>query len=138
MPKEIVESWSDHEPYHVKVGWTPDHSVQVGVEADEGRSLFWLLLGIGSAFDAEQTNRRLDELGRAVREIVERNAALGDDQKGRPALPDHQVGADLLNALDTMTIIEYSGVWSTLDRGGCNRLIKLLRRARDAAYGADE
>lgn len=28
--------------------------------------------------------------------------------------------------------------WATLDRHGLNRLIRSLRKARDAAYGADE
>ena len=31
----------------------------------------------------------------------------------------------------------WSGTHSTLDRAGINRLIRVLRRARDAAYGAD-
>ena len=32
---------------------------------------------------------------------------------------------------------EWDGYCSTLDRTGINRLIRALRRARDAAYGAD-
>ena len=32
----------------------------------------------------------------------------------------------------------YTGVWSTLNREGVNRLIRVLRRARDQAYGRDE
>lgn len=28
-------------------------------------------------------------------------------------------------------------LWMDLDRDGCNRLIRSLRKARDAAYGAD-
>ncbi len=31
----------------------------------------------------------------------------------------------------------FTGLWGTLDRAGCNRLIRALRRARDQAYGAD-
>jgi hypothetical protein len=38
--------------------------------------------------------------------------------------PDHPAGA--------------TGLWSTLDRAGCNRLIRTLRKARDAAFGRDE
>ncbi len=33
---------------------------------------------------------------------------------------------------------EFTGLWGTLDREGCNRLIAAVRRARDAAYGRDE
>lgn len=29
------------------------------------------------------------------------------------------------------------GFFATLDRAGCNRLIKAVRRARDGAFGAD-
>ncbi len=35
-------------------------------------------------------------------------------------------------------IAEFKGVWGTLDRAGCNRLIRVLRRARDQAFGGDE
>lgn len=30
-----------------------------------------------------------------------------------------------------------SGLWMGLDREGCNRLIRSVRKARDAAYGQD-
>jgi hypothetical protein len=32
----------------------------------------------------------------------------------------------------------FNSVWATLDRGGVDRLIRTLRKARDAAYGRDE
>lgn len=32
---------------------------------------------------------------------------------------------------------QFCGYFTTPDREGCNRLIRALRRARDAAYGAD-
>lgn len=32
---------------------------------------------------------------------------------------------------------QYTGLWSNLDRDGCNRMIRLIRRARDGAYGSD-
>jgi len=31
-----------------------------------------------------------------------------------------------------------AGLWSDLDRQGCNDLIRILRRARDSAFGRDE
>ena len=34
--------------------------------------------------------------------------------------------------------VDSHGLWGTLDRAGCNRLIKAVRHARDAAYGRDE
>lgn len=39
---------------------------------------------------------------------------------------------------DGETPADFSGLWGTLDRDGCNRLIRTVRRARDAAFGADE
>lgn len=33
---------------------------------------------------------------------------------------------------------EFRSLWGTLDRAGCNRLIRAVRRARDQAYGRDE
>jgi len=30
------------------------------------------------------------------------------------------------------------GLWADLDRQGCNDLIRILRRARDSAFGRDE
>jgi hypothetical protein len=32
----------------------------------------------------------------------------------------------------------FTGLWGTLDRAGCNRLIRVLRQARDQAFGKDE
>lgn len=36
------------------------------------------------------------------------------------------------------TPASFKGLWGTLDRAGCNRLIRALRQARDAAFGRDE
>ncbi len=33
---------------------------------------------------------------------------------------------------------EFRSLWGTLDRAGINRMIAVLRRARDQAYGKDE
>ncbi len=32
----------------------------------------------------------------------------------------------------------FTSLWGTLDRAGCNRMIKMLRKARDEAFGRDE
>lgn len=32
---------------------------------------------------------------------------------------------------------DHRSLWMDLDRAGCNRLIRSLRKARDVAYGAD-
>ncbi len=35
-------------------------------------------------------------------------------------------------------LARFTGLWGTLDRRQINRLIKMLRKARDEAYGRDE
>jgi hypothetical protein len=49
---------------------------------------------------------------------------LGQVMPGLGATPDSPAG--------------FTGLWATLDRSGINRLIKMLRKARDEAYGRDE
>lgn len=44
-----------------------------------------------------------------------------------------QVGVD-----ETPAVVGETGAWVTLDRHGCNDLIRILRRARDAAFGRNE
>jgi len=47
---------------------------------------------------------------------------------------DVQIGVDPL----TGNVAADSGLWADLDRQGCNDLIRILRRARDSAFGRDE
>ena len=44
-----------------------------------------------------------------------------------------QVGVDVEGAE-----VGESGLWADLDRKGCNDLIRVVRRARDSAFGRDE
>ncbi len=52
----------------------------------------------------------------------------GQEEHVPPGHPD-AVGAKLPS---------FQSLWASLDRAGCNRLIRTLRRARDSAYGSDE
>lgn len=128
MPREKITATS--EPFHVKVGWSPvGHDVQVGVEADPlfppgsplpSPSLFQALLC------DEETTRRLGVAARSLPDFTH------PDEAG-----DKSLGRAILGLLDDVTG-GYRGVWSHLDRQGCNNLIRVLRRARDAAFGRDE
>lgn len=121
MPKEVIGSATD--PFEVEVGWSADKDVQVGVELCGERSLFWQFLG----------------------HTIEDRAKLGD-QVRRLALvnyeDDEQLGIAVLNLLDVCASAPgpfgYQGIHATLDRGGVNRLVRALRRARDSAFGKDE
>ncbi|MBQ1047868.1 hypothetical protein KBX50_05265 [Micromonospora sp. C51] len=39
---------------------------------------------------------------------------------------------------ENQTPADFKGVWGTFDREGINRAIRVLRRARDSAFGRDE
>lgn len=126
MPKETVKAMVP--PYDVKVGWSRDGDVQVGVEERDGRSLLWQIFGT-----PENRHRILKGLGEMGLLHAE----------GIPVTPNAQ-GDELVNAL--FNLIEsgedckytYAGVWATLDRTECNELIRLVRKARDQAFGRDE
>lgn len=121
MPREVVHCDG---PFHVKVGWAADREVQVGIEGDEGRSLNWLLYG---------DDATLEFIGTRVYD--------GALDRGRFApMTAVELGRVIMNVLDCVPGRDgtgYLGVWATMDRAGINRLVRLLRRARDAAFGAD-
>lgn len=55
---------------------------------------------------------------------------LGIETRDGRSLAEHLTG-------DGETPADFTGLWGTLDRDGINRLIRVLRRARDSAFGAD-
>lgn len=118
MPKEVILGKTidgADSPQHIRVGWG-DHDLQVGVEPHGGKSIFWHLL------DPVQLATKFLELRQYT-----------DDS---PILR-RSLGADILNVLDGLTD-QYNGLWVDMSREDCNRLIKTLRKARDAAFGRDE
>jgi hypothetical protein len=48
----------------------------------------------------------------------------------------NQLGRDILDAVTGSSTTD--GIWTWLERSGTNRLIRLLRKARDASFGRDE
>jgi hypothetical protein len=145
MPREVVHCDG---PFHVKVGWAADRDVQLGVEGDEGRSLNWLLYG------GDDTLQRIGaQVYSAVQEIRDNPGGLEASAAHRhrgTIDAELELGRRILNALDCVPHMPaqdappgenvsygYKGVWATLDRHGINRLIRLLRKARDSAFGAD-
>lgn len=113
MPREVI--MSDGGAFAVKVGWAVDQDVQIGVETDDQRSLAWVLWG----GDLDKLSREIEAATR-----VEYPTSEG-------------LARAVLNTLDTITGVACYGAWVNLDRAGCNRLVKLVRKARDAAFGAD-
>jgi len=119
MPRETVGPSTPNEPFVVRVGWAQDREVQVGIETVSNRSIYWQLL-----------EGHAEELGATVRRLTVEAAR-------SPMASDEEVGRNLLNALDAAGMC-YSGLWTIFGREECNRLIRLLRRARDSAFGRDE
>lgn len=115
MPKELIHD--DLGTFDIHVGWQPGHEVQVGTVVANGIPLIRHLYAadaerIGAAILSRGTVEDPADLGRnAIQAITETG--------GNPDGP-------------------YRGIYATLDRSACNRLIRALRKARDAAYGRDE
>lgn len=135
MPREKING-TERDGYDVQVGWHPDATdVQLGVETTDGRSLLTTLYGSGP---------NLERIGRTVAAIGRK--PLTDDDAlafGREVLDVIEGGIEVSASGEVLHAehgghLAFSSVWSRLDRHGCNRLIRMLRRARDTAFGSDE
>lgn len=131
MPRETVQDTAGS--YDVRVGWSPD-TVQIGVEQAAGFSLVTMLYGDIEACEAIG-QRICERLGHRPNLSSD---ATDDDKSAVMA----QLGREVLNIVEGSQTVpgsaSYTGVWSTQNRAGINRLITILRRARDAAFGRDE
>lgn len=148
-PKEIIygSATETDQPFHIKIGWAAHNEVQIGVEANGGASLASILLGVAkesfpeprsSNEEAEMRDtifRRLAELGALVNEL---HQPIDPNLHDPGRLHEHAaLGQAIIAALEPDRL-GCSGIWATLDRGGCNRMIRNIRKARDSAYGRDE
>jgi hypothetical protein len=115
MPKETIHDQSSM--YDIQVGWSRDGHVQLGVETSDGKSIASRLVypAVKEWTDSERKKFSEDRVS---------NATAGK------WLTDGEIGVAICSA-------KFTGLWGTLDREGCNRLIRVLRRARDQAFGAD-
>jgi hypothetical protein len=86
------------------------------------------------------------EEGAMPKEVIYDQAELWDVHVGWRTDSDVQVGVvthDGRSIAETLRAGEddpadFASLWGSLDRAGINRLIKILRHARDQAYGRDE
>lgn len=136
MPRETIETIdvSDRPP-SVNVSWGPDTHVQIATTTYEDIPFWWQVLASG--WDEEETEKRLSVLGELARSVVDQHAAVDNGETGRGESPASEVGRSLLNALDT-TYGPMDGMYVSLNRRKINDLIRVLRRARDSAFGRDE
>lgn len=142
MPKETINP--DGDGFIVQVGWQHGGSMQVGIEG-KAETLLRQLYG-----DDESLARIGDAAARLIQEVWQTQGGVALGSKVLDLI-DHNRSAVTISATsvgpeppETPTQVmlyaspAYRSVWSHLDRQGCNHLIRILRRARDATFGRDE
>ena len=125
--KGTVDVEGGHVPgFDIKVGWNKDQYMQVGIEESCGISLI-------RTFSRNPNCEPL--LGAMIREIIVPKP--GSALYNAPDLTDAEIGAEVINILETV-IGGFPGIWTDMNRHDVNELIRLLRKARDSAFGRDE
>lgn len=124
MPREtiITSRHPGDDNFNVKVGWNRDMDVQIGISESMDRSMWWVY-----------GEKRKEELGSEIEKIVI------EARQGFPEGFDRSedIAENVLNLFDTI-LGSLDSMWSTLSRKDINDLIRVLRRARDSAFGRDE
>lgn len=123
MPKETIHTgnYPGEGSFDVKVGWTRDLNVQIGISEADDRSMWWVF-----------SEGRKDIIGSRLIEIVS-NRVLCNDVNEECV----RVAEDALNMFD-VECGTFDSLWATMNRKQINDLIRVLRRARDSAFGKDE
>ena len=118
MPKEKI--YDSARLFDIEVGWTRDCGpVQVGIVTHSGVSIASWLGGVSSEVtDAEDV----------LKSELPTGATTGIGPH-RYRTAKNETPSDLPS---------FNSLWGTLDRAQINRMIKMLRKARDEAYGTDE
>lgn len=121
MPKESMYG-DPNDRFTLDIGWQSDMDVQVGIRTIDGKHLVDEFYG---------NDVQLAKIGDAVRDY-----AL--DPKNASALNVGGVGLGR-TVLDVVTGSDYGmeSLWWHPGRAQINRLIRTLRKARDAAFGSD-
>lgn len=124
MPREtiITSRFPGDDNFNVKVGWNRDMDVQIGITESMDRSMWWVY-----------GEKRKEELGSEIEKIVI------EARQGFPEGFDRSedIAENVLNLFDTI-LGSLDSMWSTLSRKDINDLIRVIRRARDSAFGRDE
>lgn len=124
MPREtiITSRFPGDDNFNVKIGWNRDMDVQIGISESMDRSMWWVY-----------GEKLKEELGSEIEKIVI------EARQGFPEGFDRSedIAENVLNLFDTI-LGSLDSMWSTLSRKDINDLIRVLRRARDSAFGRDE
>lgn len=139
MPREYVPDSHEDIPSQAWVCWGPDTHVQVATTPPDGIPFWWQVLASGD--DSDTVDKRLAVLGELARKVTAKHVDVDEETTDflSPSTPnsDTEIGRDLLNSLD-VTYGPMDGMYVSLERRGVNDLIRLLRKARDSAFGRDE
>jgi hypothetical protein len=117
MPKEVIRD--NASMFDVAVAWSAEKTyVQVGITTHEGYPIA-RMLGLSSS-KKPVSEWPEPEPGRFVPEVKQ----LSPVESANGETEDEAA--------------QFTGLWGTFDRHQINQLIRVLRRARNSAYGADE
>lgn len=135
MPKEKIVAASPDDRFRFEVGWNRDMNVQVGIATVDDRHLVDEFYGHPTVLAriGRDLAGRLGSSGELARALHARETAKDSDAE---RVAEEQIGRQVLDAV-TGSDYGMSSLWWHPERAQINTLIRLLRKARDAAFGAD-
>lgn len=132
MPKETIHASTpaEHDGFQLSVGWYPDQEVQVGMQV---RLIEDTILDRLYSSHAEEIGRVFAWWLTEEYAKWPEPATKGDDDWFAA------LGNQVLSWVrSNRSFVERDGIWTSMDRRQINEAIKILRKARDSAYGRDE
>ena len=118
MPREVVT----RDAFQLEVTWGQDTHVQLGLRTSHSTKT-------SSHLVTQLYERQMTDVGKAASQAIFATPEPNKDYS--------DIGDKVLRAMQHMSP-EFDSLWCDLDRHEINKLIKVLRRARDSAYGRDE
>lgn len=117
--------------FDMLVQWQVGDMVGIGIETPDGKHIVDALYG---------EDESMEKIGHLFAEMLkkDRNIDAHEGYRNANALAtiDMELGRMILDAVTGSE--PYNGIWTWFDRGSCNRLVRLVRKARDFVFGRDE
>lgn len=148
MPKETVRPVGEDQPFVAEVVWETDAWAQLRIRVAkvDGAELEptdrGLIAQLLQGDQLELVAMKMRDLVHAEDEVAKASPKRRGEpgtahgvRIGEPVLTD-VIAKELIEYVDNM--YGYRTVSVTLDRQSCNRLVQVLRRARNQVFGADE
>lgn len=134
MPKETINGDPD-DRFVLDVGWNRDMDVQVGIRSVNNFHLVDEFYGepVVLARIGKELRKRLASDGELATALHQAETSNDSDAE---TLALQHVGRQVLDAV-TGSDYGMSSLWWNPGRSQINRLIRALRKARDAAFGSD-